>query len=270
MSALQIKLGSKPTGNEMNDVKEILVIRPAAHNNHLPCAGIWVNRNHGAIGNGAKFPHLRSDQVRKLSRGFRRFVHIAPSANQRLIGRLFLRAMTVMPWRVPVSEIASNKFYSRGYAMQAEPKIWRGNECISIYYFNVLQIGGVIDHVDVVPKPCPALQRRPDVAHHGRIAAADAKKGRAVDRGGIPAQAYMRPEVTGQRNHPWAPEDSRRGRAMFPVTCFATFAVEFPILRHRTGRALCGCCPPPKASSAPSRTGLSSKWKNGKLPSKNA
>jgi hypothetical protein len=53
MSALQIKLGPKPTGNEMNDVKKIVVLRPAAHNNHPPCAGIRVNRNHGAIGHRA-------------------------------------------------------------------------------------------------------------------------------------------------------------------------------------------------------------------------
>jgi hypothetical protein len=87
MSALQIKLGPKPTGNEMNDVKKIVVLRPAAHNNHPPCAGIRLNRNQGAIGHRAESPHLHSDHGFKLCRSFRRLIHIAPSRNQRLIGR---------------------------------------------------------------------------------------------------------------------------------------------------------------------------------------
>jgi hypothetical protein len=78
MSALQIKLGPKPTGNEMNDVKIRVVIRPAAHNNHPPCAGIRANRNHGAAGHRAESPHFQSDQGLKLCRSFRRLVHIAP------------------------------------------------------------------------------------------------------------------------------------------------------------------------------------------------
>ena len=86
MSALQIKLGLKPTDNEMNDVKKIVVIRPALYNNHPPCAGIRMNRNHGAIGHRAESPHLHSDQGFKLCRSFGRLVHIAPSRNQRLIG----------------------------------------------------------------------------------------------------------------------------------------------------------------------------------------
>jgi len=97
MSALQIKLGPKPTGNEMNDVKNIVVvIRPAAHNNHPPCAGIRVNRNHGAIGHRAESPHLRSDQGFKLYRSFRRLVHIAPSRDQRLIGRAGILAVLLV------------------------------------------------------------------------------------------------------------------------------------------------------------------------------
>ncbi len=82
MSALQIKLGPKPTGNEINDVKKIVVLRPAAHNNHPPCAGIRVNRNHGAIGHRAESPHLHSDQGFKFCCSFRRLVHIGSTPDR--------------------------------------------------------------------------------------------------------------------------------------------------------------------------------------------
>jgi len=77
MSALQIKFSSKPTGDEMDDVKKIAVIRSDVHNNYLPCADVWVNRNHVGGGYGAESPDLLSDHRLKFLRCFRRLVHIA-------------------------------------------------------------------------------------------------------------------------------------------------------------------------------------------------
>jgi hypothetical protein len=57
--------------------------------------------------------------------------------------------------REPISGVATNEFYSRGCGMQPERKIWRGNEHIRVYYLDVLQIGEVVDHVDLAPKSCP-------------------------------------------------------------------------------------------------------------------
>lgn len=41
--------------------------------------------------------------------------------------------------------------------MLAERKIWRGNEHIRIRHFTEVQIGDVVDHVDVAPKSCLML-----------------------------------------------------------------------------------------------------------------
>lgn len=104
----------------------------------------------------------------------------------------------------------------------ADRKVWRGNEFIKIHHFTDVQIGDVVDHVDIAPKSCPVLYGDPAWHIMVTLPQIEAKTVERLVEAGYKARAFKvwRREATGQRDHMGRRKTVERERAMFPGYVF--------------------------------------------------